>query len=349
MMSQVRAGVFFHPTGSGPIEEIYEETLELIRIAEEEGIYSAWVSQLHFQPFRGRLSSPFPFLVKAAERTKLIQLSSGVVTLPFENPIRLAEDAAVTNVLLKGRLAFGVGSGEPVAREFAPFGVAFEDRHQSSERKLPILLKALRGEPLPPDGVFLQPPAASLVEKIWWASGTQERAPWAAKEGINLLLNVDPSRRGVPISQTNADAAQVYRSLWREKRPPQVGVWRIVFPGDTEVEALEQYWKITEAEAQENLKRGLMKGATTIDDIRASHKSSELLVRGTTERIIAQLTEEHEKIGFSDFLFYFTFSGLKFDQRAELLRKLARQIAGPLGWLRKGTQAINPALELQTA
>jgi alkanesulfonate monooxygenase SsuD/methylene tetrahydromethanopterin reductase-like flavin-dependent oxidoreductase (luciferase family) len=348
-MSEVRAGVFIHPTGSGPIEDVYEETLELIRIAEEEGIHSAWVSQLHFQAFRGRLSSPFPFLVKAAERTKLIQLATGVVTLPFENPIRLAEDAAVTNVLLKGRLAFGVGSGEPVAREFAPFGVSFEDRHQSSEHKLPILLKALRGEPLPPDGVFLQPPAASLVERIWWASGTQERAPWAAREGINLLLNVDPSRRGVPIGQTNGDAAQVYRSLWREERPPQVGIWRIVFPADSEADALEQYWRITEAEAQENLKRGLMKGVTTIEEIRAHHNSSQLLVRGTPERIIARLSEEQQKIGFTDFLFYFTFSGLKLEERADLLRKLARQIAGPLGWLRKSTPAIKPIPKLQTA
>lgn len=323
------------------MEQVYEETLELIRVAEEEGIHSAWVSQLHFQGFRGRLSSPFPFLVKAGERTKHIQLSSGVVTLPFENPVRLAEDAAVTNVLLKGRLGFGLGAGEPVAREFAPFGVPFEERYQRSENNLSVLLKALRGEPLSADGAILQPPAASLVERVWWASGTRERAPWAARAGINLLLNVDPSRRDVSITQTNAEAAAVYRDLWREQRPPGVAVWRIVFPGDSETQALEEYWKITEAEAEENLKRGLLKGAATVKEMRERHDATRLLVKGTRESIIAQLAEEEEAIGFTDFLFAFTFSGHTFEHKADLLRKLAREIAGPLGWLKApaGTSA----------
>ncbi len=240
-MSQVKAGVFIHPTGRGPAEQVYEETLELIRVAEEEGIYSAWVSQLHFQPFRGRLSSPFPFLVRAADRTKRIQLASGVVTLPFENPLRLAEDAAVTYVLLKERLAFGVGSGEPVANEFAPFGVPFEDRHARSGKSLPILLRALRGEPLPPTDVVLQPPAGRLAERVWFASGTRERALWAAREGVNLLLNIDQTRREIPIARTNADAAEVYRTAWQHPRSPQVGIWRIVYPGVDENDALQSY------------------------------------------------------------------------------------------------------------
>jgi alkanesulfonate monooxygenase SsuD/methylene tetrahydromethanopterin reductase-like flavin-dependent oxidoreductase (luciferase family) len=340
-MSKARAGIFIHPTGAGPVEQIYEDTLELIRVAEEEGIYSAWVSQLHFQPFRGRLSSPFPFLVKAAERTRHIQLSSGVVTLPFENPLRLAEDAAVTNVLLKGRLGFGVGAGEPVAREFAPFGVPFEERYQRSESNLAILMKALRGEPLSAEGAVLQPPATSLVKNVWWASGTRERAPWAARAGINLLLNVDPSRRDVSITQTNADAAAAYRDLWNQERPPQVAVWRIVFAGESEAKALDEYWKITEAEAQENLRRGLLKGATTVKEMRERHDSTHLLIKGTPASIVAHLAEEEERIGFTDFLFYFTFSGHTFDQKADLLRRLAREIAGPLGWLKASPSAAS--------
>ena len=338
-MSAVRAGVFFHPTGAGPVAQVYENTLELIRIAEEEGIQSAWVSQLHFQPFRGRLSSPFPFLVKAAERTRHIQLSSGVVTLAFENPVRLAEDASVTNVLLQGRLGFGVGAGEPVAREFEPFGVPFEERYQRCERNLSVLLKALRGEPLSDSGALLQPPGESLVENIWWASGTRERSPWAAREGINLLLNVDPSRRDVSVTQTNAEAADAYLSLWREKRTPRIAVWRNVFPGESEEQALREYWRITEAEAQENLKRGLMKGANTVQELRERHDSTQLLLKGPPDGIVARLAREADTIGFTDFLFYFTFSGLEFAQKADLLRRLARDIAGPLGWLRKPAAA----------
>src|SRR5690349_19339784 len=135
-MTHVRAGIFVHPTGAGTAAEVYENTLRLIQAAEKARFHAAWVSQLHFQSFRGRLSSPFPFLVRAAERTRRIDLASGVATLPFENPLRLAEDAAVTNVLLEERLSFGVGSGEPVAAEFAPFGVPFEEKNERSRKNL---------------------------------------------------------------------------------------------------------------------------------------------------------------------------------------------------------------------
>jgi len=347
-MSQTRAGIFIHPTGNGPIEQVYEETLELIRVAEEEGIHSAWVSQLHFQPFRGRLSSPFPFLVRAAERTQHIQLSTGVVTLPFENPLRLAEDASVTNVLLKNRLAFGVGSGEPIEAEFAPFGEIFAERHQRSIEALPPLLRALRGEPLPPGDLVLQPPAKNLAERVWWASGSRERSLFAAQQGVNLLLNVDHTRWDLPITQTNAEAAAIYRQAWTHNRPSQVGIWRIVFLSDagSEDAILDAYWKITELEARENFKRGLINRAQSPESLRDHYKKSKLLVKGNTDSVLSQLREEEEEIGFDDFLFYFTYAGLPFQERIHLLRHLARDISGPLGWLKQsGSPAQTPRRE----
>jgi len=333
-MSHVRAGIFIHPSGRGKIEQVYDDTLELIRVAEEEGLHTVWVSQLHFQTFRGRLSSPFPFLVRAADRTQHIQLATGVVTLPFENPLRLAEDASVTNVLLRGRLAFGVGSGEPVAGEFAPFGVPFEERHARSGANLTTLVCALRGEPLLPNGITLQPPAPNLPDRIWWASGDRDRSTWAAREGVNLLLNLDPTRREIPTPQANAEAAQAYRNAWTAKRAPQVGIWRIVYPADTEAEALERYWQITEAEATENLRRGLIGDVKTVSELRERHQQSQILIKGPTGQIIEQLRREQEQIGFTDFLFYFTFTGLALHEKIDLLRQLAREIAGPLGWLK---------------
>jgi alkanesulfonate monooxygenase SsuD/methylene tetrahydromethanopterin reductase-like flavin-dependent oxidoreductase (luciferase family) len=333
-MSRVRAGIFVHPTGTGTAEEVYEDTLWLFQAAEAAGFHAAWVSQLHFQTFRGRLSSPFPFLVRAAERTRSIELASGVATLPFENPLRLAEDAAVTNVLLRERLAFGVGSGEPVAAEFAPFGVPFEEKNERSRVNLGALVKALRGEPLGPHGVRLQPPAGRLAERVWWASGNRERALWAAHEGVNLLINVDQSRWNVSMAQANADTAQAYRAAWNRPHPPRVGVWRIVFPWDDPDTALDTYWRITGAEAEVNLKRGLTKGVGTLEELRARQQQSELLLIGQPRKVVEQLRREQELIGFTDFQFYFTFSGLARDEKLRLLQRLADDIAGPLGWLR---------------
>jgi alkanesulfonate monooxygenase SsuD/methylene tetrahydromethanopterin reductase-like flavin-dependent oxidoreductase (luciferase family) len=330
----VRAGVFFHPTGTGTAEEVYEKTVELIQQAEALGFDAAWISQLHFQTFRGRVSSPFPFLVRAADRTRSIALASGVATLPFENPVRLAEDASVTNVLLRGRLSFGVGSGEPVAAEFEPFGVPFEEKNERTRVNLARLTKALRGEPLGADGATLQPPAGDLIERVWWASGNRERAVWAANEGVNLLINVDQSRWDVPMARANAETADAYRRAWRHSRPARIGVWRIVFPWDDPGTALDAYWDITRAEAEVNLKRGLTRGVQTMQELRARHQETQLLLIGHPRRIVEQLRQEQEEIGFTDFQFYFTFSGLDQGQKIMLMRRLAHEIAGPLGWLR---------------
>jgi alkanesulfonate monooxygenase SsuD/methylene tetrahydromethanopterin reductase-like flavin-dependent oxidoreductase (luciferase family) len=334
-VSGVRAGLFFHPTGTGTAAEVYEQTLELIQATETAGFHAAWVSQLHFQTFRGRLSSPFPFLVRAADRTRDIDLASGVATLPFENPLRLAEDAAVTNVLLRERLSFGVGSGEPVAEEFVPFGVPFEEKNERSRANLAQLMRALRGEPLGPNEARLQPPAGSLAERVWWASGNRERALWAAHEGVNLLLNVDQTRQELSMAQANADTAAAYRRAWTRAHAPRVGAWRIVFPWDDPDTAVDTYWRITAAEAEVNLRRGLTKGVQTMAELRARQAGSELLILGRPPKIVEQLRREQELIGFTDFQFYFTFSGLDRGDKLRLLHRLADEIAGPLGWLRQ--------------
>lgn len=342
-MTQVKSGLFFHPTGNGTASEVYENTLQLIQEAEAAGFHAAWVSQLHFQTFRGRLSSPFPFLVRAADRTRHIDLASGVATLPFENPLRLAEDAAVTNVLLRERLSFGVGSGEPVAAEFEPFGVPFEERSERSHANLLKLVQALRGEPLGPHAAQLQPPAGDLAQRVWWASGSRERALWAAEAGVNLLINVDQSRWDVPMVEANADSAHAFRSAWTQARSPRVGVWRIVFPWDDPNTALDAYWDITRAEAEVNLRRGLTKGANTLDELRARHQSTQLLSIGSPQRIVEQLRREQDRIQFTDFQFYFTFSGLDQQRKIRLVHRLADDIAGPLGWLRSSSNATASA------
>ncbi len=89
-----------------------------------------------------------------------------------------------------------------------------------------------------------------------------------------------------------------------------------------------------------------MKGVSTLEELREHHQKSLLLIKGSPAQIIEQLRQEERNIGFNDFLFYFTFSGLDLEEKSNLLRRLAREIAGPLGWLRK-TAAPAPKAELE--
>ena len=73
---------------------------------------------------RRKLSAPFPLLAAIAVRTSRIEIGTGVIDLRYENPLYMAEEAAVADLLSGGRLQLGVsrGSPEPAYRGADAFG-----------------------------------------------------------------------------------------------------------------------------------------------------------------------------------------------------------------------------------
>src|SRR3712207_4635716 len=111
MTNPFRLGFLTHLRGSDDPKQVYQETLKLFEVAVQLGYGVGWVAQHHLKGPAGMLPSPFPFLAAAAERTRRLRLGIAIVTLPFELPLRVAEDAAVVDLLSDGRLELGVGSG----------------------------------------------------------------------------------------------------------------------------------------------------------------------------------------------------------------------------------------------
>jgi hypothetical protein len=92
---------------AAPAAERYRLAAEQIAHAEQLGFDAAWVAQHHFHEHEGGLPSPFVFLGHLAARTSRIRLGTGIVTLPLELPVRVAEDAIVLDLLSAGRLELG--------------------------------------------------------------------------------------------------------------------------------------------------------------------------------------------------------------------------------------------------
>ncbi|GAB3194396.1 LLM class flavin-dependent oxidoreductase [Nesterenkonia suensis] len=166
----------------------YQYALEQIQHAERLGFHSAWVAQHHFSADEGGLPSPWPLLGAAAATTSRIRLGTAVVTLPHENPIRTAEDAAVVDVLSDGRFEFGVAPGaSPDSLE--AFGHGDADAREIFTETFSRMRAALRGEPLGAAGFTLQPLPEGLDTRIWQATFSARGATRAGQAGDGVMLS----------------------------------------------------------------------------------------------------------------------------------------------------------------
>src|ERR1700747_3357660 len=127
-------------------DRLYREILDQIAWGENQGFDDVWLSEHHFIE-DGYLPSILPVAAAIAARTKKIRIASGVLLMPFHNPVRLAEDIAVVDVLSGGRLELGVGVGFK-REEFAGFGVPFKERGTRTNEALAIIRRLLSGAPI---------------------------------------------------------------------------------------------------------------------------------------------------------------------------------------------------------
>lgn len=74
-------------------QQTFAQGFALVDEAESMGVYSVWLAEYHFAPF-SILSAPLTVATALAVRTELIRLGFGVLLLPLNNPIRIAEGAA---------------------------------------------------------------------------------------------------------------------------------------------------------------------------------------------------------------------------------------------------------------
>ena len=120
-----------------PWPQIYSETLEQIQAAEELGFDSVWMSE-HHGADDGYLPSTLLMAGVAAAHTKRITIGVRLLLLPLHHPVRVAEDAAVVDVLSNGRLILGAAVGYR-PEEFPAFGVNRRYRPSLMDEGLEII------------------------------------------------------------------------------------------------------------------------------------------------------------------------------------------------------------------
>lgn len=147
MTIQIGIGVItgqVSPMGSRRHDAEYRDNLTLVRAAERLGFDSVWVSE-HHGTGDGYLPSLLVMLASFAAVTSRMKLGTAVVATPLHHPLRLAEDAAVVDLLAGGRLVLGLGLGWR-EEEFRMFGVSKGERAKRTEETVEIMRLAWSGQ-----------------------------------------------------------------------------------------------------------------------------------------------------------------------------------------------------------
>src|SRR5512132_1027595 len=223
----------------GPAERYRLATAQIVH-AERVGFDSAWVAQHHFHEDEGGLPAPFVFLAQVAARTSRIRLGTGIVTLPLELPVRVAEDAAVLDLISGGRLEVGVGPGGNLTA-FEAFGLDSAERGTLLAGHLQVLRDAWGGRPLA-GGDRLYPSTPHLVERIWQATFTVDGARRAGSSGDGLMLSrAQPRPANAPdlsLAEIQNPMIDAYLAALPEGREPRILASRTVFVADDQNDAM---------------------------------------------------------------------------------------------------------------
>ncbi|MFI6325688.1 putative FMN-dependent luciferase-like monooxygenase [Nonomuraea sp. NPDC050556] len=248
-----RLGFFTRLLDAVPPAERYRLALEQIAFAEQAGFDTAWVAQHHFRESEGGLPAPLVFLSHAAARTSTIRLGTGIITLPLEHPLRVAEDAAVLDLLSGGRFEVGVGSGGTPS-SFEPFGRVSAERAAVYAEHLAVLVNAWSGGDLG-GGNTLYPAAPRLLDAIWEATFSVSGGERAGRSGNGLMLSRTQPRPADAPGLTLAEIQKPIVDAYYEHLPagvvPRIVASRTAFVADTRAEAY-RYAEIGLARAVKN-------------------------------------------------------------------------------------------------
>src|SRR5271157_4724641 len=146
MTTKLRNGIFlapFHPVNEDPTLCIQRD-MELIEHLDRLGYEEAWVGEHHSAGFE-IIASPEIFIAAAAERTRRIKLGTGVVSLPYHNPLMAANRILQLDHQTRGRVMFGVGPGL-LPSDAMMLGVDPMVQRDRMMEGLTVILRLFKGE-----------------------------------------------------------------------------------------------------------------------------------------------------------------------------------------------------------
>ncbi|MBE1283667.1 MAG: LLM class flavin-dependent oxidoreductase [Rhodobacteraceae bacterium] len=176
-------------------EALWEEFVTLCQMADEGGMRAVWTGEHHGMEFT-IAPNPFLSLVDLSHRTKNLRLGTGTVIAPFWHPIRLAGEAAMTDLITGGRVELGIARGA-YSYEYERMmpGLDAWDAGQRMRETTPLLRQLWKGD-CAHEGEFYSFPSTTSAPKplqpegppIWIAARDPNSHEFAVQNGFNVQV-----------------------------------------------------------------------------------------------------------------------------------------------------------------
>ena len=323
----LRVGVvydFRNPPESGLSHpQLYGAILDQVESLDRLGLDLVWFTEHHFVE-DGYLPSWIPVAAAMAARTRQVRFSCDVCLLPFNHPLRLAEDLAVLDNLSGGRVEIGVGMGY-APHEFRGFGLPVSRRVSLTDEGLAVLRLAFAGDRFSFTGKryafdnvkiapgYVQPGGPPL----WVAAMAEAGAERAARHGANLLPQ-GPRARTLDHWRARVGDPDRFR----------IGIIRSCLVTDDP----ERDWARVRAAERRRMEvynrfRAEAGGHGGVAGITEESRIPQTWVVGDVAHCVAELTAFIREYGLTDIVTWGVPPGLRPEQMAPSLERFARDVA----------------------
>src|SRR5436305_4861369 len=137
-------------------DQVWDEEIRLARLAADSGFDVLWSAEHHFFDY-SFCPDNLQLMTYLAAACPGVGLGTAAVIVPWHDPLRVAEQAAVLDLLCKGRLRLGLGRGL-ARREFAAFRGTMDESRERFDEAAPMIVAALRNGFIEGDGRYYQQP-----------------------------------------------------------------------------------------------------------------------------------------------------------------------------------------------
>ncbi|WP_344967888.1 LLM class flavin-dependent oxidoreductase [Salinactinospora qingdaonensis] len=328
-------------------EEVYRDELKLADLAEPLGFDALWGVEHHFTSYT-MCPDVLQFLSYMAGRTERIQLGSGAVILPWHDPVRVAEQVAVLDIISSGRYIFGMGRG--LGRiEFEGMRIPMDESRERFVEASQIILQALETGIIEYDGTYykiprreLRPrPTRGFDDRLYAAAVSPESVRIMADVGAGILIN--PQKDWMEVADDLDQYRQTFRELKGVEAPaPIVTGW--VCCDEDEIKARDmaqeyiggyyeyvlnhyelagRHFDTTQGyEYYQRLSKAIHKhGSSKVVD-----NFIELQIWGTPEQCYERVLDIRSKVGNDGFNGVFSFAGMPPETAERNMRLFAAEV-----------------------